>query len=296
METVMITGGSGFLGSAITERLLQRGKYDIVVVSSRHGPDRRSAAGVRWEQADLFDGDAAEALMDRVRPDILCHFAWRLGEKGFHSSEENLRCLESGFRLVRRFTGRRIVYAGTGSEYGVMDGSGQRIWSLYGASKLMFETLAREHCRKNGVSFAAGRFFAVYGPGDMKTSSALPDAIRALFRREPFCCQSPENMWDYVYIDDAAEAMARLIGSDVEGVLDIGTGRPISMREVFTRIAENTGNQDCLTFNAHPPAGSKVVADVTRLRDELHYTCQTPFAEGIAKTVAWWRERENASH
>lgn len=292
MEKVLVTGGSGFLGSAVVEKLAEKGQFEIVIVSSRKDVSARPNEAVRWEQADLFDDDAAARLLERVRPDVLCHFAWRLGQKGFHGSADNLRCLESGYRLVQRFTGRRLVYAGTGSEYGVMDSSGQRIWSLYGASKLMFETLAREHCRKNGISFASGRFFALYGPGDIKPSSALPGAILSLMKKERFRCEAPLNQWDYIYIDDAAEAMARLIASDAEGVLDIGTGRSVTMRQVFSTIAELTGGTEYLSFNESAQVGTRVVADTARLREELGYVCDTSFAEGIARTVAWWKERE----
>ena len=222
----------------------------------------------------------------------MCHFAWAAGRKGYRSSEDNLDWTEASFHLMRQFHGRRLIYAGSSSEYELVDSAGGRSWSLYGSSKLMFETMAREYCREKGISFASGRIFTVYGPGDAKADAAIPSAIQTMLRGELFRCNAPNNMWDYIYIDDAAEALARLICSEAEGAMDIGTGRPVFMRQAFQIVAEAVGRPDLLTCSEENTAGVRLVADTVRMQRELEYTCGTSFEEGVARTVAWWRERE----
>lgn len=249
--------------------------------------------GGRWETVDLLNKTDAAALLDRVRPDILCHFAWAASGEGYRRSEDNLDWLEASLWLMRCFHGRRLIYAGSSSEYELADSAGKRSWSLYGSSKRMFETVAREYCREKNISFVSGRIFTVYGPGDAKADAAIPSAIRSMLRGEPFRCNAPNNMWDYIYIDDAAEALKRLICSEAEGVMDIGTGRPISMRQAFQTVAEAAGRPELLTCNEENTAGVRLAADIERMHRELEYTCVTPFAEGVARTVAWWRRRNS---
>lgn len=193
---------------------------------------------------------------------------------------------------MRCFHGRRLIYAGSSSEYELIDSAGGRSWSLYGTSKLMFETIAREYCRENDISFASARIFTVYGPGDVKPDAAIPSAIRTMSRGKPFQCNAPNNVWDYIYIDDVAEALMQLICSEVEGVVDIGIGRPISMRQAFQTVAKAVGHPELLMCNEDNTAGVCLVADTDRMRQELKYAGRISFEDGIARTVAWWKERE----
>lgn len=248
--------------------------------------------GVHCEPVDLLDEHETAELLKRVSPDVLCHLAWAIGGPGFRDSEENMAWLEASLRLMRLFDGRRLIFAGSSSEYELGDSAGKSTLSLYGSSKLRFETVAGEYCREMGIRFASGRIFTVYGPGDVKSDAAIPSTIQAMLRGEPVRCNAPNNLWDYIYIDDAAEAMTRLVCSEAEGIMDIGTGRPTSMRQAFQTMAEAVGRPDLLACNGENPAGVRLVADTARMRQELGYTCQTSFAEGIARTVAWWRERE----
>lgn len=290
METVLFTGGSGYLGSAVMERLGKTGEYNIIAVSSK--PPKNVNGGGQWKLVNLLNKDEVTALMNQVRPDILCHFAWSASGKGYRQSEDNLDWIEASFHLMRQFHGRRLIYAGSSSEYELVDDSGKRSWSLYGTSKLMFETLAMEYCRENNISFASGRIFTVYGPGDIKVDAAIPSAIQTMLRGKPFRCNAPNNMWDYIFIDDAAEALTRLICSDVEGILDIGTGKPIFMRQAFQTIADIVGYPDCLMCNEDNTDSVRLVANVTHMKQKLDYTAEISFSEGIAKTVTWWKEQD----
>lgn len=193
--------------------------------------------------------------------------------------------------MMRVFEGRRIIYSGSSSQYGRPDLNGDIAWSLYGACKLMFETIARAYCAEKGVSFVSARYSTIYGPGDTKKDAAIPSVIQTLLRHEKFRCEFPDNMWDFIYVNDAAEAMVRLISSELEGVLDIGTGLAISMRTAFQIIAETVGCPQCLEFNEDSLSKVNLTANISRMEKELGYTCPTSFTQGIAETVNWWRQR-----
>ena len=111
-----------------------------------------------------------------------------------------------------------------------------------------------------------------------------------MLRSQPFVCKGPNNVWDYVYIDDAAEAAARILASDVTGRINVGRG-PVSMREVTSVIAEFTGGRELLTFENEDAPGKMLIADTTKLREEIGFTPGIGIREGLEKTVAWWRQQ-----
>lgn len=299
MKRVLVTGAGGFLGGAVVKRLASLGEYEtIAAVSGRHPVE--FPAGVRVEAADLLDERAREELMERVRPDCLLHLAWSLDDDGFLISESNLRWLEASLhlcRVFRRCGGTRLIFAGSSSEYGTgFTGSAETCreqeFSLYGDCKLAFEKVAGNYCARNQVEFATARYFSIYGPGDDRPGRALPLAIRTMLAGEVFRCSGPRNVWDYIYIDDAAEATVRLIESDFCGSVNIASGRPQTMREVFTAAAELAGTPELVEFD-ETRTGSVIYSANTELMETvLGYRCSTSFREGLEKTIQWWRDKE----
>lgn len=296
MRKVLVTGAGGFLGGAVVKRLAQSGDYEITAaVSGRHPvefPD-----GVHTEAADLLDERARGELMERVRPDTMLHLAWSLDNNDFLISENNLRWLEASLHLCRLFRqhgGTRLIFAGSSSEYGTgFPGSAETCreqeFSLYGECKLAFEKIAQNFCTRNQVEFVSARYFSIYGPGDDRPGRALPLAIRTLLAGEVFRCTGPWNVWDYIYINDAAEATEKLIGSSFCGSVNIASGRPQTMRDVFRLAAELVGSPELVEFDETRTGSAIYSANVERMEEVLGYRCPTSFREGLEKTIQWWR-------
>ena len=172
-KTVLVTGASGLIGCAVVKRLCACKAYKIVAVTSGRKADS-FPEGVEAERADLLNETERAELMERVRPDMMIHLAWGLDDSSFLASEKNIRWLEASLHLITLFCqngGKRCLFAGTSSEYGIgFEGNREetrdREFSMYGMCKSSVETIAAYYCRQNGVQFAAARYFSVYGPGD----------------------------------------------------------------------------------------------------------------------------------
>ena len=298
-KRLLITGASGFIGRAVTAAMAGRSGWEVYALTS----GRRKVdmpAGVRVVSADLRQAEQCETLMKQIRPEAMIHLAWNLEGRDFLSIDENLRWLEISLGLLRAFNKygegeRRFVFSGSSAEYGY----GQQICredgpacpeDLYGTCKLQFTNVAQIFSEIYGISFADARFFSIYGAGERHLLHVIPVAIDAMLRGQPFVCKGPNNVWDYVYIDDAAEAMACVLESGYRGCVNVGYG-PVSMREVTSVIAELTGGKERLSFENEAAPGRTLIADTRLLRETVGFTPKTGIREGLEKTVAWWRQQ-----
>lgn len=197
-------------------------------------------------------------------------------------------------RLFREQRGQYFCFAGSSSEYGEgvkgnSEDGGPVRYSLYGKAKLAFEDTAGLFCKKNGMKFLSCRYFSVYGPWDIRRDAALPTAIQTLMHGEEFLCKSPNNLWDFVFIDDVATATCKLIGQDEQGVFNVATGQPVRMHRVFTTLADILGRRDLLTFAENPETIS-LTADISKLRKAIGSVRVTALEDGLSATVQWWKK------
>jgi nucleoside-diphosphate-sugar epimerase len=286
---VLVTGASGFVGRWSIEPLRARG-------AEVHTLER--------PEVDLHDRDAVAALMRRVRPTHLLHFAWIAIPGVYLTSLENPLWLRSSLQLVETFLasgGQRVVVAGTAAEYDWSDGvcsertTPCRPATLYAACKhAQYEVLER-WSEQEGFSFAEGRLFWVYGPEE-SPERLVPAMIRASTSRLPFRLRYPEQVRDYLHVADAGAAFATLLASDVHGAVNIGAGKGV----VLSRLAEIVGNEtgEGLQIEPGEPGGDDpapvVVAETTRLTRDVGFTPRSRLEDGIRETVAWWKAQRKA--
>jgi len=271
----------------------------LFAVTSRAGgmdvPD-----GVAVEAADLLDGNAVKDLIERVRPDVCVHLAWDQGSADYRNSGSNYLWLAASILLFAQFRemgGRQFLFAGSSGEYedrvgGIMETPRPRQMSRYGRCKKSASELFL--AADSGIQVQVARCFTVYGPGDTHRFGAIPSAICTLLKGGTFSCRSPKSIRDYIYIDDAVEAVIRLLRSDYRGAVNIGSGIPRSMGEVFLEIGRQLHCPDRISFCGGAGGGNILVSDNTLLRDVLGFNPQTDFSEGIARSIAYWRRQLGA--
>lgn len=295
METLLITGAGGLIGTPIVRQLAAEGKYRIVAATSGRRPVV-FPEGVVPETVNLLDEAEQHALLERVCPDILIHLAWSLDGPGFLSSEKNIQWLEASLSLMRAFRGKSFLFAGSSAEYGhgmnCKETDMCHPTSLYGECKLAFERVAASYCGNMGIRFVGMRFFSVYGPGDCRKGRALPTAIQSFLNKEPFTCKGPNNTWDYIFTEDIGKAVSKIINSKYSGPLNISTGQAISMKQVFTEMSCIMETEDLLSFKNEDLAGQQLVGDNSLLWEQTGFCDFTPFEEGMKKTVEWWRDQQ----
>ena len=292
-KTVLITGASGFLGNYVMQRLSKEPDWEIHAAANT-----RKVAGAICHQVNLLDNEAVSRLMAKVRPSYLMHFAWETRPQIYLQSPTNLDWLAAGIHLLQEFKrcgGIRFISAGTCNEYDMSQGllREESIFedksSLYGLAKRSFHNIARQYCENEGLSYASGRIFFMYGDGD-KQNRAVPYAINGLLKGEAIACNAANAYRDYMYVADGAEAFTALLKSDFTGAMNIATGQPVSMGEIFTEIAYQLKREDLLSLNAQVSGPNTILADVGKMHRELNFEPRFSLSEGLARTISWQKE------
>lgn len=293
---ILITGASGFLGSAVSELFCLDGRYDVHLAYRSKKP---SQAQVHCHQCDLLKGDGA-ALVREVRPQVLLHMAWGLSA-GFEESVENTQWSTASLALLRAFYeagGERFVFAGSSSEYAEFcgrydEGDGTPMFaelSAYGKSKRLVTQEGLHIAQGAGKQLCSARIFSVYGMREdvhtenARRQTAIGYAIRSLLQGQRVLCKAPCSIWDYVYIDDAALCLKAVVDSQATGILNICTGKPYSMREVFGLIGQLAGRPELVEISDEDTL-RYLVGNPQRLMQEVGVAPQVQLHEGLARII-----------
>jgi nucleoside-diphosphate-sugar epimerase len=286
VSRVLVTGATGFIGHHLPAALRARG-HEVSVASRSSG-------------VDLLEPGDAESLLAAVRPTHLVHLAWYAVPGAYWTSPENVRWVEASLALLRAFVaagGERAVLAGTCAEYdwsgGVCaeDTTPLRPWTLYGHAKNALREVAEAYAEEAALSLAWGRIFFVYGPHE-PDGRLVSSVARALVRGEEAPTTEGSQRRDFLHSADLADAFAALLGSEARGAVNLGSGDAVAVRDVVEEVARAAGRPDLLRVGAvpaRPDEAPLVVADATRLRDEVGWSPARTLEQGIADTVAWWR-------
>lgn len=303
MKTVLLTGATGFIGRHALQPLIERG-YEIHATIAPHQPPGAAEAAIYWHTVDLLDPPQMHRIMTAVRPSHLLHFAWYVEPGQFWHAVENLRWVEATLALVRAFAaadGRRIVIAGTCAEYDWSqdaicreDQTPLRPATLYGVCKHALHQIVATFAANTGISFAWGRIFWPYGPGE-HPSRLVASVVRSLLQGESAPCSHGRQVRDYMYTLDIADAFVALLDSPVTGPVNIATGAPVSIKDVVSTIADQLGRPDLIQLGARESPEAEpmlLIADVTRLQREVNWRPRFDLSTGIAQTITWWRNQQ----
>ncbi len=299
MKNILLTGASGYIGKFAIKHLLDGGNVVHAVSSKPFEGD--SPANVAWHQADLLSPVETENLIKSVRPTHLLHFAWFVEHGKFWNAPENLQWLESSLHLAAKFVengGRRMVAAGTCAEYDWAQQSpfAERTLpshpqTLYGKAKRDMATALENLAAVSEFSFASGKIFFPFG-ADEQPSRLIPSVIRSLLADEPAAISHGNQVRDYIFVEDIAEAFAALLACEVEGAVNIASGRNTRLLEIVTDIAEIIGKPELLqigVMQVSPNEPPEIAANVARLRSEVKFSKEFDLRERLKETVDYWK-------
>jgi nucleoside-diphosphate-sugar epimerase len=296
---VLVTGASGFIGRHALVPLIEAG-YEVHAVSTRP-PPAEAPSNVTWHQSDLLADPGG--VVARVAPERLLHLAWYAEHGRFWAAPENIRWVEATLALVRSFAaagGTRALLAGSCAEYEwglpgpcVEGRTPLRPATLYGSAKHATREVVEAAAGLLGIAAAWGRIFFLYGPGE-DPRRLVASVARALVNGERAPTSTGTQRRDFLHVADVGAAFAALVESEVLGAVNVASGEGRPLREVIEAIGREAGRPELLDIGALPsPAGDpdELVADVTRLREEVGFRPRIALAEGLAETVAWWRDQ-----
>jgi UDP-glucuronate 4-epimerase len=309
---VLLTGGAGFVGSHLAERLLVDG-HEVVIYDAftkHYAPDakRRNVAGaLEYPGCRLIEGSVLTeqrlaSVLHGGETDVVVHLAAVTGERvslddAKASVETNIvgtlnvleRCVEEG---VRRF-----VYVSSSAVYGFRregpckeTDATDRPLSPYAATKKAGEALCALYHHTHGIECTCVRLFSTYGPRQRPDQAILRYA-RAMAAGEPVrLAGDGSNVVDLVYVEDAAAALAAAV-QRVKGfeVVNAGTGREVSALSLVERLGAALGVVPVVEHEPADPTTSPLrSADGTRAERLLGWKAATDFDEGLRRFAAWF--------
>ncbi len=302
MTRLLITGANGFIGRHATELAAARGLEVHALTREPKDP----VDGVTYHTADLIAAtDDACAIVRRVGATHLLHLAWYAVPKKFWHSPENYRWPGATMNLAAAFAqggGRRMVAAGTCAEYDwsfgvcVEEATPLRPSTPYSVAKDATRRLLESWSQLNEISFAWGRVFFAYGPGE-HADRVLAMTIRSLLLGRTAPCSNGRHARDFLDVRDVAAAFLALVESGVEGPVNIASGNPLPLATLLTRASEELGAPQLLSLGALPPPNEPplLVADVHRLREKVGFTPRHDLDSGLRDAIAWHRAQLESS-
>jgi len=307
---VLVTGGAGFIGSHLADRLLKQG-HEVVILddlSTGHVDHLNPAA--RFYQMDI-QSPWLDELFKIERPEAVLHEAAQASvrrsveDPGFDASINVMGTVTLLQASVRHGV-RRFLFASTGGAiYGDTDlvptpeDAPAIPMSPYGASKLAAEVYLRTFHALHGLSYAALRYANVYGPRQDPHGEAGVVAIfaqRLLSGETARINGDGKQTRDFVYVGDVAEANARALTSDAVGSFNVGTGVETDINAIFQLLKRLSGNNQSEVHGpAMPGEQRRSVVDARKIQKVMGWRPQTSLEAGLDATVRYFREASMAS-
>ena len=299
---LLITGASGFVGAKLLELALADG-HEVAATVRPQSPARRLLrfAGQYDRLAvDLSDRPALTAAVAAFRPDAIIHSAWSgVANSARFDQTQISENIDAACALIEAGAAAGCAaFIGTGSqgEYGagstMQEDALPEPTTLYGAAKVAALGLTRQLAAQAGMRHAWLRLFATYGPDD-NDGWLIPSLIAQMLRGERPQTTLGTQFWDWLYIDDVARGLlAAATTPDAAGIFNLGSGEPVQVRKAVETIRDLAAPDMELVFGEVPFRPDQVMhmqADIARLKTATGWAPQVGFAEGIARTVAWYK-------
>ena len=288
-KKVLLTGVTGLIGKEIIEPLKNLGYEISALTIDENNPDN----GVNWIKCNLFNEESVKNAFEAVKPTHLMNFAWAT-TGDYLSSDINLEFVKAGINLLKYFKqngGKRAVYVGTCFEYKFKDEPLKEYdavnpQTLYATSKNALREIAESFCKTNGISFGYGRIFYVYGHGENE-KRLTAHLIKTLQEDKEVIINCGRLVKDYMYTKDIAGGFAAFLDSNVEGIVNMATGKGISLRDYSTYIAKKLGKEKYLIIKEEETnQPERIVGDNTRLTQEVGYKIKYTFEQAIEEILS----------
>lgn len=306
MTNVFLTGGAGFIGSHVAERLMAQGHQVAILDNLSRGERSWIPPKAVLYEGDLRDKRFVTAVVAEVQPQVVIHAAAQTSvARSLEHPEEDLEINALGtlhlLEASRKAGVRRFVYLSSGGALypGGPEPAREEDRLLpstpYGISKLAGELYVRQASFEHGIEAVALRLANIYGPRQ-KEPAVVPSFCRRLLQKEPCLLHGDGRAYrDFVYVEDAVEAILLAVERDLPGeepfvAFNVASSTRTDVLTLFRKL------KDLLDPHASPaflplPRGIQEgsLLDASRIREAWGWQARTSLEEGLRRTAQYWR-------
>ncbi len=318
MKTYFITGGAGFIGSTLTERLLKEGNKVVTIdnfcnyydpkLKEENIKDFLNNPNYKLYRGDIRNREDVKKVFDENKIDVVMHLAAMAGVRPSIEDPllyQNVNGIGTGNILeeAKLHGVKNLVMASSSSVYGntkevpfredmIVDFA----ISPYAATKKANEVMAHVYHKLNDMNIIMLRFFTVYGP-KQRPDLAINKFTRLMLNNEeiPMFGDGTTSR-DYTYVDDIVDGICKscdyvMTHDNVYEIINLGSNNPISLKEMINVIGKTLGVEPKIKqMGMQPGDVDRTYADISKAKELLGYKPSTTFEEGIKKFVDWYKK------
>ena len=321
MKTYLITGGAGFIGSHLADKLLAEGNKVIVIdnfnnfynpaIKENNIKHNLNNPNYRLERIDIRNQNEVDRIFSENKIDNIMHLA---AMAGVRPSIENpilyqeVNCLGSQniLEAMKKYNVKNIVFASSSSVYGntktvpfketdIVDYA----ISPYAATKKANEVMTHVYHKLYGFNVIMLRFFTVYGERQ-RPDLAINKFTRLIMEEKPIpVFGDGTTSRDYTYVKDIIDGITKSLSyvethENVYEILNLGESEPITLSKMIATIEEAVGKKAIIDRKPMQPGDvDRTYADITKAKQLIGYTPKTSFKEGIQNFVNWYKDNKN---
>jgi UDP-glucuronate 4-epimerase len=313
-QTILVTGGAGFIGSHLAQKLLASG-YKIVIVDNLNNyyhpglkKDRLkhflAGRNFVFSKTDITDFAALKKVFEKYHFDAICHLAAQAGVRHSFANpllygQVNVLGTINLLELARQFGVKKFVFASSSSVYG----EGQKIpfresaplsrpLSFYGATKQTKEALAQMYHRLYGLRVVGLRFFTVYGPWG-RPDMAYFKFANLIRQGEPIDVYNFGKMKrDFTYIDDIVEGILAAVENDFDfEIFNLGNNQPVQLEKMISLLEGFLGQKAQRRYlDMQPGEAVATWAEISKAKKMLGFNPKTSVEEGLRNFTDWYKK------
>lgn len=305
MTKFLITGGAGFIGSHLSDRLLKEG-HKVTVIDSSSGRERKINKNVKFYKINIGDVKISQ-IFKNEKPEIVFHLAGPinlrkpLNDPLFLENADILGNLRNLLEIAKKTRIKKFIFTSSG---GAICADAKLVptpedypcqpKTLYGLANLLSEKYIDIYCRTHNLNYAILRLSNVYGPRQW-LSGIIPSMLSSIINRKKLIINgNGRQIRDFIFIDDVIDILLLIAFIKKENVLyNTASGNGVSLNGLLKQISEILDRKAEVVYNKHLVDVKKNILNISKIKTELHWKPKVDLGTGLKKTVDWFVNKKN---
>ncbi|MCX6723796.1 MAG: GDP-mannose 4,6-dehydratase [Candidatus Staskawiczbacteria bacterium] len=303
-KKILVTGGAGFIGSNLVDKLVADGYAVVVIDDLSSGKKYNLNPKAKLYKIDVRDKKIGD-IFKKEKPEIVFHFAAQIDIKKsvkdpIGDANTNIIGSINILENCRGFGVKKIVFASSAAVYGktevfpTSESYAECPASPYGIGKLTTEKYLAYYYKNFSLNYVSLRFANVYGPRQDEKGEAGVVAIfcgKILSGKSPIIFGNGKQTRDFIYVKDVVESAIFAMKTDKSGIFNIGTGKETDINNVFEIIKRASGRECEKLYKADKEIGQqRSCLDCLKAERQLEWRVKYNFEDGLRETVAWFKK------